>query len=93
MESYELTVVLPGDFTEAKKKTQIESLQKIIKTLKGKVVNINEWGKIDFSYEIKNHKSGLYFFLNFDFPSNMVKDLREKLKFEDGIIRYLLIRK
>ena len=40
MKDYELTIVLPGKFTPAKKKAVQERIEKLIKTFKGSVAFI-----------------------------------------------------
>ena len=93
MNNYELTLVMPGNFTEAKKKATLESVQKLIKVFEGKVEKLEEWGKIDLAYQIKKQSTGIFLHINLGLSPSLVKGLAEKIKFEDGIIRYLLIRK
>ena len=92
MNTYELTIVLPDKATEAKKKSFTETLGKIIKVSKGKITKKDDWGEIGLAYPIEKNKSGnfLYFELEMDGPS--VKDLNQKLKLEEGVIRHLLVK-
>ncbi|KKQ36856.1 MAG: 30S ribosomal protein S6 [Candidatus Woesebacteria bacterium GW2011_GWA1_37_7] len=93
MKDYELTIVLPGKFTPAKKKAVQERIEKLIKTFKGSVDKTNDWGVLDLSYKILGNTTGI--FLNYDLKleGKMVREVETKLKMEEDIIRYLLVRK
>ena len=60
MRSYELTVVLPGKTTPAKKKSSQEKIEKIINSGKGKVGNVDDWGEITLSYPIAKNETGIF---------------------------------
>ncbi len=93
MNSYELTVVLPGKVTTAKKKAVREKTEKMVKTLKGKVGKVEDWGEIELAYEINESSSGIYLHFPLELEAAVAKNINEKLKLEGDIIRYLLIRK
>jgi ribosomal protein S6 len=57
---YELVLVLPGEATSAKKKSATETLEKIVKIFKGKVVKATDWGKRELAYKIKKNNSGVF---------------------------------
>ena len=52
MQNYELTVVLSGKATEAKKKSLKEKIENIVKNFDGKVTNSFDWGKKELAYDI-----------------------------------------
>ncbi|MDP3994756.1 MAG: 30S ribosomal protein S6 [bacterium] len=93
MNKYELTVILDGKTTPAKKKTFQELLEKLIKITKGKIVKLDEWGVRDLAYNINKSATGLYLHYNLELESGEVKGLETKLGQEDLVLRHLLIRK
>ncbi len=93
MKDYELTLVLPGDASSAKKKSAIEKIEKLVKTLKGKVKKMNDWGKIDLVYPIKKKSVGNFLYFEVELGSPEAKSIPGKLKLEGDIIRYLLVRR
>lgn len=93
MNKYELTVVLPGKATAAKKKSVTESIEKLAKILKGKVGKVDDWGVIDFAYLIKKNTQGAFLSFPLEIEASMVSQLDTKLRMEDNIIRYLIVRK
>jgi len=93
MKQYELTLLLPGGVTVAKKKSVTETIEKLVKMNKGAVVKSEDWGEKDLAYAIsKNEKANfLYFDLEMEPPA--VKAVNDKLRMEDGILRHLLVSK
>ena len=93
MNKYELTVVLDGKTTPAKKKTFQELLEKLVKIAKGKIVRLDEWGVKDLAYKIGKTATGLYLHYILELESESVKGIATKLGQEGVVIRHLLIRK
>ena len=93
MNQYELVVVYDSKLSPAKVKTAQKSLEKIIELGEGKVENVEEWGTKDLAYPIKKSESGLFLIYTLQLEPKGAKSLPTKLKMEDQIIRYLLIRK
>lgn len=92
MRNYELTLVLDGKATTAKKKTQQESIEKIVNTLKGKVVKFEDWGLKDLASPIGKNTSGIFLHFKLELESKAAKQLTIKLRSEETVLRHLLIR-
>lgn len=93
MRGYELVIILsPKDSAEERKKL-LEKIKEEVEKAKGKVEKTEEWGRKDFSNLIKKKNEGIYFFLNLSFPPKEVANFEKKLKLEERILRYLLVRK
>jgi len=93
MNKYELVIVLSGKSTPAKQKSVTEKIKKYSELFKGKLGDVEELGKIDLSYKIKGNESGIFLLFNVELEAIDVKKFDIKLRSEDEIIRYLLIRK
>ncbi len=93
MQKYELTVVLDGKATPAKKKGVRASVEKFITSLKGKVGTVEEWGEKPLSYKIGKSESGNFLYFPLELGPESTKALSTKLSQEEEIIRYLLLRK
>ncbi len=93
MNKYELTIVLDGKATAAKKKSVTEKLEKMIKALKGNVVKVKDWGIKDLYYEIKKSETGAFLIFELELEGQGAKTINDKLRLEEEVIRYLLIRK
>lgn len=84
MNNYELTVVLDAKVTPAKKKKVIETVEKIVGIVKGKLGKMEDWG-------VK--EAGLYLFFPLELEKKSVKMILTKVSQEEGILKYLLVRK
>ena len=93
MNNYDLTVVFSGGMTPAKKKALQNKLEDMVKSMKGKVSKVDEWGELELSYAIGKNKTGIFLHFNLELEAEVAKDIDKKLNMEEGIIRYLLVRK
>jgi small subunit ribosomal protein S6 len=93
MRDYELTLIVDPDLTSEKQKKLQEKIKKIIADLKGEVKKTTEWGKKELAYPIKKKDMGYYFLWNIKLPSSAAFALESKLKLEEGLMRYLLVRR
>ncbi len=91
MRNYELTLVLDGKAAAGKKKTQ-ELIEKIVTTLKGKVVKFEDWGVKDLASSIGKSTSGIFLHFKLELDSISAKQLTVKLRSEEAVLRHLLIR-
>jgi small subunit ribosomal protein S6 len=93
MRDYELVLVIDPDLTGADQKKLISKIKKIIQELKGKVGKTDEWGKRELAYPIKKKNLGYYFLLAIKLPPEGPGQIEGKLKLEEQLIRYLLVKK
>lgn len=92
MRDYELTLVIDPDLTSENQKKLVTKTKKIITDLKGKVGKTDEWGRKELTYPIKKKTLGYYFFYETELPQKAPAEIEKKLKLEEGIIRYLLVK-
>ena len=93
MRDYELTLIVDPDLTSEKQKKLQEKIKKVITDLKGEVKKVAEWGKKELTYPIKKKDVGYYFLWNLKLSSKAASKLESKLKLEEGLMRYLLVRR
>ena len=93
MRNYELVIVLDGKATSAKKKAVTGKIEELVKTLKGKVGKIKDWGVKELSYKIGKSTSGAYLIFPLELEPVGAKDMPNKLRVDEEIIRYLLVKK
>lgn len=92
MNNYELTIVLDGKTTSAKKKSVEGRMEKMIETFKGKIAKAEDWGTRDLAYKIKKSETGTYLFFEVQLEASQAKILGEKLRLEEDLIRHLLVK-
>jgi len=93
MQKYELTVLLDGKATSAKKKSVRDEVEKLVKEAKGKVGEVEDWGEKTLAYKIGKSESGNYLFFPLELDPQEVKGLSTKLNINENVVRLLLIRK
>lgn len=93
MAMYELTIVTAGKATAAKKKTLSKKIEEIVKTNKGKVVKVDDWGVIELAYEIKGNKSGSFLQFGLDLKESLATTVSNKVRLDKDVIRNLMVRK
>ena len=93
MFDYELTLILDPDLSSEDQKKLIEKIKKIIEDTKGKVEKTNDWGKKELAYPIKKKTMGFYFLWEIKADSQQIDKIDKKLKIEEGVLRYLILRK
>lgn len=92
MRDYQLTLILKGKTTPAKKKAVIEKIEKVVVGSKGKAGKVEDWGAIELTYKIGKEGTGYFLQFPLELDAKGAKTLAEKLKMEEEIVRYLLIR-
>ena len=92
MQKYELTIVMDAKLTPSKRKTVQETLEKTIALLKGKAGTVLDWGERQLASKIKGREMGYMLHFPLELTTDSAKALTEKIKTEDAIIRYLLVR-
>lgn len=93
MRDYELVLVIDPEVSGEDQKKLVSKTKKIIEGLKGKVEKTDEWGKRELAYPIKKKNLGYYFLLAIKLPATAPVQIENKLKLEEKIIRYLLVKK
>jgi len=92
---YELTYLLPVDFTDSKRVATSESILKLITKYKGKVSQTQDWGKKDLAYKIKHQgkfcTEAVYTHQVVKFSPDKVQAFERELLLEETILRHLLV--
>lgn len=90
MNHYEIMILIHPD--------QSERLQNIIKKYKtliengsGKIHRLEDLGKRQLSYQIKKLHKAHYILMNIECNKSVLQELQESLKFNDAIIRKLIL--
>ncbi|MBI3955561.1 30S ribosomal protein S6 [Candidatus Gottesmanbacteria bacterium] len=88
---YELTLLLNKETDEEETKKLLEKVSKWVKE-KGKVVESKFLGKKNLVYPIKKEIIANFWLMTCDMEGNNVKEMVEKFKLEDKILRYLFVK-
>ena len=92
MQKYELTIVIDGEVSAAKKKSIQSTVEKLLKTNKGKVVKTDDWGKKDLAYKMNKSTTGIFIYYDLELEPEQASVLPRELNLNEDIIRYLLVK-
>lgn len=92
MSKYELVVIFTAALEEAKLKELTEKISQLIQSYKAKDIKTQVWGKKELAYLIKKQSLGFYVQYNFELAPKEVISLDKKLKDNEQILRFLLLK-
>lgn len=90
---YEILFIMPNRFTDEEAKEVFTKVGQFISSLEGKITLENYWGKKKFAYPIKHEYYGYYGLFEFDLERAAVAEINNKLRLDNNIVRFLIIKK
>ena len=90
---YELALVLNGKLEDDARAEALEKVQNYITRFGGSVVNVDDWGKKRFAYDINKQKEGFYYFIKFQSEdNNCPNELEANVRIMEPVVRYLVVK-
>jgi small subunit ribosomal protein S6 len=89
---YELVYVLQGSLDDDGVRDFNERLNQVIETQSGSVTTTEVWGRRTLAYPIGKNFEGHYILERFQMPPAGTAELERILRFNENVMRYLLIR-
>ena len=91
---YEIGYILDPDLSGKDLLDTFELLKKIIKEkLKGNILELQKPKRINLAYPIQKKEKGYFGYFVFESSSKEIIELKENLKYQKPILRYLLIKR
>ena len=91
MKKYEAVFILDIRKTDDEGAAFTKEFAELITSLGGKMESATPMGRRQFTYEINKRKAGLYFDFVFELETAKVKDIKEKYKLDERILRNLIV--
>jgi len=73
-------------------KAVIEQGKTTLTSLKGEVVNVEDWGRKKLAYPIEKNNDGYYFFITYTSSPEASKELERTLRISEDVLRYQTVR-
>jgi len=89
MRHYELVFIVHPDQSE-QVSAMIEKYQAVIKSKKGLVHRLEDWGRLQLAYPIQKIHKAHYVLMNIECNLETLAELEHTFKFNDAIIRHLV---
>lgn len=91
--TYELALVLNGKLEDDARADALEKVQNYITRFGGSIVNVDDWGKKKFAYDINKQKEGFYYFIKFQSEdNNCPNELEANIRIMEPVVRYLVVK-
>jgi small subunit ribosomal protein S6 len=91
MKHYEIVIMIHPDQSE-QVPAMIERYKKIITAQDGSVHRLEDWGRRQLAYSINKLHKAHYLLLNIECNNETLAELQHNFRFNDAIIRHLIIR-
>ena len=92
MPVYETIVILDSLLSVEEIEKIINRIKDLIEGEKGKIINIDKWGKRRLAYDIQKKQYGFYVSFEFEGKSTVSVVLEKEYNFNDNVLRYLTYR-
>jgi len=89
--NYELVVILDPEMKAEEQEKLLAKIKKFIADAGGKISTSKEWGKKELAFPIAKSGAGVFHLLNLIASTTFIPSLRQKLKLEEKILRFLLV--
>ncbi len=93
MPQYELMFIAQPQLEEEPLNALVERVSRTITDLQGEVTQTDPWGKRRLAYPVKGFADGFYYLLQMQLPASAVREVENRLKLMEDVIRFLVIRK
>jgi len=91
MSHYEIVFMVHPDQSE-QVPSMIERYKDLITSKSGKIERIEDWGRKQLAYQINNVLKAHYVLMNVECEYSVVQELENIFKFNDAIIRTLVLK-
>ena len=92
MNKFEVVLIFNPDLATSTLNSEVEKFKSNIKSQSAKIINEENWGLRDLSYNINKFKKAFYNFLQIEASGKIIKDLNNELNQSENLLRYLFIK-
>jgi len=93
MRTYELMVIIHPDLDDEAVNQAIDKIKGWIEAGKGKIVEVQEWGKRRLAYQIQKQNEGLYYLLKLELDPASNAEIERNIRILEPVMRYMLVAK
>ncbi|WP_343128170.1 30S ribosomal protein S6 [Buchnera aphidicola (Takecallis taiwana)] len=91
MRHYEIVLMIHPDQTSEQLINIIHDYKKFIMKNSGLIHRFEDWGRRQLAYSINKVRKAYYILMNIELSPNIIKKLQEKCRFDDCVIRNLIL--
>lgn len=88
-----MVLILSPNLEKDAQEKLFAKIKKDLEAAGGKIEKEEDWGRKELAYRIKKANEGLFFLWSLTVGPEKVFSFEQKLKLEEGLLRYLLVKK
>jgi small subunit ribosomal protein S6 len=88
---YETVFVLDPTLDDSRIQKEIEKVEELITSRKGKIIKTEKWGLKKFAYPIKKKVQGFYTLIHFEGDGNVPTEMERSFRLNESCLRYLTV--
>tara|TARA_B100001057_G_scaffold492800_1_gene585957 strand:+ start:668 stop:994 length:327 start_codon:yes stop_codon:yes gene_type:complete len=92
MNKFEVVLIFNPDISSSTLNSEIDKFKSMIESQSAEIINEENWGLRDLSYNINKFKKAFYNYLQIEASGKMIKDLNMELNQSENLLRYLFIK-
>ena len=92
MNKFEIVLIFNPELSVTNLKSEIENFKTKLVSQSANIVNEEDWGLRDLSYNINKFKKAFYNFFQIEASGRMIKDLNKELNQSENLLRYIFIK-
>ena len=92
MNKFEVVLIFNPDLATNTLNSELENFKSKIISQSAVIINEENWGLRDLSYNINKFKKAFYSFIQIEASGNIIKDISKELNQSENLIRYLFIK-
>ena len=93
MRHYETAFLITPKLEEEETEKLIQKMAEVVAKKKGKMNNIEKWGKKRLAYPINNLDEAFYVFFHYEGEPDIPSELERRFRQTESVLRYLTLRK
>jgi len=92
MSKFETVLLLSPEISTSIRKDMCEDFNKIVNDNSGDIINSEDWGLRDLSYNIGNFSKAFYNYFQIEIDGNQIEDIKKNLSQNESFIRHIFIK-
>ena len=92
MNKFEAVVLLSPELGSQNLKSELDKFRSLITKKDGKIVNEEDWGLRDLSYNINKFKKAFYSYFQIEISGNHIDSIKKELAQSENYLRHLFVK-
>jgi len=92
MNKFEVVLILSPEISSQTFKNEVQKFKSLISESNGKIINEEDWGLRELSYNINKFKKAFYNFFQIELTGQELDKIKKDMNQSDNLLRYIFIK-